>query len=263
MTVQDQPKRSGDSNNISSDVPDPEARLLETLNYSFKNRSLLLQALTHRSFLNEVPTTSVGDNERFEFLGDAVLDLVVSSELMNKFPDAREGTLSRMRSAIVSESALARLARKIELGQALRLGRGELLSGGREKPSILADSFEAVVAAIYLDSDFSEVYRVLQPLLDFRPGEWLARGDAKTELQHVIQAERQMTPTYRLIGEDGPEHEKRFRVQVLVGDEVLGEGDGRSKKEAEQRAAALVISRRKEKAVEKQDSSSKNNSDEV
>lgn len=220
---------------------DPERRLLNAVAYKFRDRHLLLEALTHRSFVNEAEGPDTRDNERFEFLGDAVLDLVVSTELMERFPKAREGELSRMRAAIVHEAGLAALARRIHLGSALRLGRGEERSGGRERDSILSDAFEALVAAVYLDGGYERAAEVLRPLLDLEAGLRLAATDPKTELQQRYQAGRKLTPRYRLVGAEGPEHDKRFVVEVLVDEAVVGTGEGRSKKQAEQRAAANVL----------------------
>lgn len=233
------------SGDASSPSKDPERRLLDALGHEFRDRGLLLEAITHRSFVNEhggFGKPPIRDNERLEFLGDAVLDLVVSAELMRRFEGAREGELSRMRAAIVHEAALARLARRIHLGQALRLGRGEELSGGRDRPSLLADAFEAIVAAVYLDAGLDRAEEVLLPLIDFLPGERLADTDPKTELQQRLQAVHKSAPRYRVVSEDGPEHDKRFVVEVTLEEEVLGTGTGRTKKQAEQQAAAGVLS---------------------
>lgn len=232
-----------ESEGVITPVPskDPVRRMLEALGYAFSDDRLLLEALTHRSYVNEVVDPDIRDNERFEFLGDAVIDLVVSNELMERHPEAREGRLSKIRASIVSEQALARLAREIELGEAIRLGRGEELSGGRDKASILSDAFEALMAAVYLDGGLGEVARVLLSRLVFPDAAALKRGDPKTELQQRVQGERHQTPTYHLAGEDGPDHDKIFEVEIRVGDEVLGRGRGRTKKEAEQRAAASAL----------------------
>jgi ribonuclease III len=215
---------------------DPIARLQFEIGYAFEDHALLMEALTHRSYVNECQEP-VKDNERFEFLGDAVIDLVVSERLMQLHPDAREGALSRMRASIVSESALAGVAISIHLGEALRLGRGEEMSGGRTKPSLIANAFEALIAAIYLDGGMDEVREVLLVHLAF-PNVHVTRGDPKTEIQQRIQAERHITPTYRVVEESGPDHSKEFVVEILVGDQVLARGSGRTKKEAEQQAAA-------------------------
>lgn len=220
---------------------DPEKRLERALGHSFDDRRHLREALTHRSFVNECEEPSVRDNERFEFLGDAVIDLVVSTELMRRYPDAREGPLSKFRASIVSETALAKVAERLEIGAALRLGRGEEMSGGRDKPSILSDAFEALIAAVYLDGGLEAAAKVLLRWLEFPTSTSLHVGDAKTELQQRVQARRHVTPNYRLIGESGPDHDKVFVVELLVEGEVLARGEGRSKKEAEQQAAARVL----------------------
>jgi ribonuclease III len=221
---------------------DPIRKLLSSLDYEFRDQKILMEALTHRSYVNECADPGVHDNERFEFLGDAVIDLVVSEELMERHPDAREGTLSRMRAAIVSEVALASSANALHLGEALRLGRGEDLSGGRSKASLLANAFEALIAGVYLDGGLAKAREVLLEHLQFPESASPPRGDPKTEIQQRIQAERHITPTYRVVEESGPDHSKLFVVEVMVGSEVLGRGSGRTKKEAEQNAAASVLS---------------------
>jgi ribonuclease-3 len=220
---------------------DPTRRLCQVLGYDFEDVTLLNRALTHRSYVNEVGDVEVADNERLEFLGDAVIDLVVSVALMRRFPNAREGGLSKMRASVVSERALAKIARRIRLGDALRLGRGEELSGGRDKASILSDAFEAVMAAVYQDGGFVAAERVLLQHLELPKDGTLERRDPKTELQHRVQAEQHITPSYRLVREFGPEHDKRFEVEILVDGEILGRGEGRTKKKAEQQAAAAVL----------------------
>ena len=220
---------------------DPVQRLVDALGYTFSDPTLMAQALTHRSFVNEVDDPDVRDNERLEFLGDAVLDLVVSVALMGRFPDAREGQLSKMRAAVVSERGLARIARRLSVGPALRLGRGEEMSGGREKPSILSDAFEAIVAAIYLDGGFEEASKVLLSRLPLPSDDSDEHRDPKTELQHRVQAERHITPTYRLVAEEGPEHAKRFVVEIMIGGQPVAVGEGRTKKQAEQQAAARAL----------------------
>lgn len=235
------PEASPEASAPGAPSRDPVKRLLAAVGHGFRDEALLWQALTHRSYVNECADPTVRDNERFEFLGDAVIDLVVSAELMARYPEAREGPLSKMRAAIVSEGALARVAEAVGLGEALRLGRGEELSGGRKKPSILSDAFEALMAAVYLDAGLEKVTEVLAPRLRFPDEAALERGDPKTELQQRIQAARHITPSYRLVEESGPDHSKLFSVEILVGGEVLGRGEGRTKKEAEQRAAAQVL----------------------
>lgn len=219
---------------------DPVFRLMNALGHRFDDPELLTQALTHRSYVNEC-SDPVPDNERFEFLGDAVIDLIVSSELMIRFPEAREGSLSKMRANIVSEGGLARIAEKLQLGEALRLGRGEELSGGRTKPSILSDAFEALIAAVYLDAGLERATQIVLPWFDFPERLELRKFDPKTELQQRVQAELHITPTYRVIGSSGPDHDKVFEIELLIGDMVKSRGEGRTKKEAEQRAAEKLL----------------------
>lgn len=220
---------------------DPMVRLLKLLGHSFDNDRLLMEALTHRSYVNEVKDKSVRDNERLEFLGDAVIDFVVSVELMRRFPEAQEGRLSKIRASVVSEGALAELARDIGLGPALRVGRGEEISGGRDKNSILSDAFEALLAAVYLDAGSDKVAEALLPRLRFPDSAALRRGDPKTEVQQIIQAQRHQTPTYHLVSQRGPDHDRVFEIELRVGENVLATGEGHSKKEAEARAAALAL----------------------
>lgn len=219
---------------------DPVARLMEAINHRFGDLDLLTQALTHRSYVNEC-AERVPDNERFEFLGDAVIDLIVSVELMRRYPEAREGPLSKIRATVVSEPGLARIAERINLGDALRLGRGEELSGGRTKPSILSDAFEALIAAVYMDAGLDKATEVLLPFFDFPSSLELRKVDPKTELQQKVQADLHITPTYRVVAETGPDHDKVFEVELVVGDEVKSRGEGRTKKEAEQVAAAKLL----------------------
>ena len=219
---------------------DPEVRLQQALGHRFESRELLTQALTHRSYVNEC-SEDIPDNERFEFLGDAVIDLVVSTELMRRFPVAREGPLSKIRAAVVSEPGLARIAEQLNLGEALRLGRGEELSGGRSKPSILSDAFEALIAAVYLDAGIDRASEVLLPFFEFPQEVDLERMDPKTELQQRIQAERHITPTYRVVDAQGPDHDKVFHVELLIDGVVKAEGKGRTKKDAEQLAAKRLL----------------------
>jgi ribonuclease III len=226
---------------LPPDITDPIARLEERLGHRFADGRLLHEALTHRSYVNETSVPDVRDNERLEFLGDAVIDLVVSEELMRRYPRAREGRLSKVRASLVSEPGLAKLAELIGLGEALRLGRGEELSGGRSKASILADTFEALIAALYLDAGIDRVRAVLLACLAIPAEDEVDRADPKTDLQQRIQAERHLTPTYRLLEERGPDHDKTFVVEIVVGAEALATGEGRTKKEAEQRAAAKVL----------------------
>ncbi len=228
----------------STPAPDSIGRVEEVLGIRFADRDLLLAALTHRSFINENPEVAIGDNERLEFLGDAVLDLAVSRLLWDRFPQAREGELSRRRAAIVNEAALAQVAATAGIGEALRLGRGEELTGGRTKASLLADAFEATLAAIFLDAGIEVALRVVERLFgDWIQGAAATPEDHKTRLQELVQARFGCVPRYVTLRESGPDHDKVFLVEIQLGDEALGVGEGRSKKSAEQAAARAALER--------------------
>jgi ribonuclease III len=210
----------------------------------FRSPHTALAALTHRSYVNEHPGDGLEDNERLEFLGDAVIDLAVSHRLMERFPAAREGELSKMRASVVDEPGLAALARAFDLGPLLRLGRGEELTGGREKPSLLADAMEAVVAAVYLEGGLGAVQAVIDRYLEEafdRAGAGTLDRDYKTQLQELAQSRFRLAPRYRVVAELGPDHAKTFEVEVELRGEVVGRATGRSKKDAEQAAARLAI----------------------
>ncbi len=220
-------------------------KLLEKeIGYSFSQPLLLKRALTHRSYANEKKLSAEHHNERFEFLGDAVLELAVSQFLMERYPRFSEGDLSKMRAAIVNEKQLAELARNFRLGEHLYVGRGEEQTSGREKPSLLADAYEAVLGAIYLDRGFEKAARVIHrhysKLLDETPMEEFNR-DYKTELQERCQGRFHSIPRYRLVAERGPDHDKIFDVEIFIRNEVAGKGMGHSKKEAEQAAAQEAL----------------------
>ena len=217
-------------------------KLQERLGYSFANTELLKRALMHSSYVPGVG----GDNERLEFLGDAVLELCVSEELYFRFPDMQEGQMTKNRASIVCEEALSRAAHGVGLGAYLLLGRGEDASGGREKPSILSDAFEAVIAAIYLDGGFAHardfIHRFVLPLLDLSTP--VFEKDHKTRLQELIHARTHGKQVkYVLSGESGPDHDKTFTMQAVLENEVLGVGTGHSKQSAGQAAAADALSR--------------------
>lgn len=224
---------------------DPLLLLEERLGWSFRNRALLLEALTHRSYVNEHPDEGIRDNERLEFLGDAVLQLVVSTDLFRRFPDWSEGRLTELRTALIRGERLAAWAEALELGRWLRLGKGEAESA-RARPSVLADAFEALLGAVYLDGGLPAVERLMSRLLPeaidqaLRDLEW---HDPKGRLQHWSQAVRGKTPVYRVVAVEGPPHAARFTVQVLIGDEVVGEGQGTSKREATREAARNALIR--------------------
>ncbi len=214
--------------------------LQEKLHYTFRDIDLLSTALTHRSYINENPQPDTGDNERLEFLGDAVLGLCVSDLLMKKHADFDEGTLSKIRSLLVNEKPLADLAVKLDLGDCLLLGRGEDHSGGRAKESLLANAFEAVIAAIYLDSSFSKTKtllgKLMKPLLN---DEALNAQcfDYKTALQELCQRKYKSAPLYTLLAASGPDHDKIFEVEVTAGGDIRQIGRGKSKKDAQKQAA--------------------------
>ena len=219
---------------------DTLAGLEARIKYRFVNPELLQEALTHRTYVNEAGGK---DNQRLEFFGDAVLDFILSDLLLQRFPDSREGELTKMRAALVDEVGLARLAGELELGASLRLGRGEEKGGGRQKRSLLADAFEALLAAVYLDGGIDPVRRVVQGL--FEPllccPEILCGRDAKTALQELARLERGELPSYELKEATGPDHDRRFTVDIYLGSELMGEGVGRTKKEAEQDAARAAM----------------------
>jgi len=216
-------------------------QLEELLEHAFSDVALLARALTHSSRAHE-EGDAIGGNERLEFLGDAVLDLVTSELLMRRRPDAREGALSRARAAAVNQAALAECAHRLDLGRHVRLGRGEEQSGGREKPSILANVFEALLGALYLDGGLPAAARFIErhvgPALDSKR----TVTDAKTRLQELLQRRGLAAPEYALIRSEGPDHAREFSVQVQSGDDVLGKGSGRSKRAAEQAAARAALS---------------------
>jgi ribonuclease-3 len=220
----------------------PRVEIQQQIVYSFKNTELLERALTHKSFANENKVPA--HNERMEFLGDAVLNLVVSEHLMKTCPDATEGDLSRFRAAVVSEPGLAQVARAIKLGDYLLLGKGEEQTGGRDKDSLLADSLEALIAAVYLDAgaDASKTFilRFFDKIIKKTCNQRVSR-DYKTVLQELCQERRKQLPEYRVISETGPDHQKQFQMEISLKGTVLGHGTGKSKKEAEQRAAKEAL----------------------
>ncbi len=226
----------------------PEA-FEERIGYHYRDGSLLLCALTHSSFANEMKAKgeSVGFNERLEFLGDSVLSIIVSDYLFRQYPDMPEGDLTRVRASAVCEKTLGKLALQLELGKYMRLGHGEELGHGRERVSILADAFEALLASIYLDSGSrSEVEKFLLPRVRPEIVQFIEKGqnkDYKTLLQQIVQQERGELLEYVLVSESGPDHDKSFTVEARLNSNIIGHGTGHSKREAEQLAAkeALVL----------------------
>ena len=215
----------------------------KTLNYVFNQEALLSQALTHRSFSHTPEQTTAQHNERLEFLGDAVLGLVISESVGTIFPTYTEGELSKLKAGLISRATLAKAAGRLHLGQWLRLGRGEEVSSGREKHSLLANALEALIGAIYLDSGLeaarSFIDRVLATeLTNLRDKPEIAvGGDWKSRLQEWMHKHDGTSPQYRLVQESGPDHQKVFSIRVEICGQVMGEGEGHTKKEAEQRAA--------------------------
>ncbi|MDR4495239.1 MAG: ribonuclease III [Nitrospirales bacterium] len=219
-----------------------------SLQYAFRDPTLLLQALTHRSVSPSHSESKLLHNERLEFLGDAVLGLVISESVAEKFPQSSEGELSKIRAGLISRAALAQAARRMNVGAWLKLGRGEETTHGRKKPSLLGNALEAVIGAVYLDGGLEAarlvIRRMLEPEFDkIQRGKLPSiRIDYKTRLQEWAH-QQGSTPMYRLTREIGPDHEKIFLVEVLVDGTVLGDGQGRTKKEAEQQAAQQAIER--------------------
>ncbi|HLQ00213.1 MAG TPA: ribonuclease III [Candidatus Limnocylindria bacterium] len=232
-----------------------QGELEASLEHRFENPKLLERALTHSSFLQQLKPAGpsradtapqeAGDNERLEFLGDAVLGLLATEYLIRRFPDWNEGTLSKSRSRLVNEGSLQEVARRLSLGDYLRLGRGEEKTGGREKPALLADAVEAVVGALYLDGGLGPARRFLgrwlfDPAIQQGTG-WLGQTDYKSALQELLQARGNAPAKYRILRESGPDHRKVFCVEVSVNAQTITSAEGTSKKEAEQSAARLAL----------------------
>jgi ribonuclease-3 len=231
-----------------------DAEFEERLGYQFLSRALLERALTHSSAVPELKPAGMDevesgplpkDNERLEFLGDAVLELLASEYLLATFPEWSEGQLSKSRARIVNAGSLEAAARRLRLGEHLRLGRGEEKTGGREKQTLLADAFEAVVGAVYLDAGLGSAREVLRRVLFEHAleerGERISESDRKSALQEFLQGRGQPPAEYRLAGESGPDHQKLFTIEVWVNGECMAKGEGSTKKEAEQRAARSAL----------------------
>ena len=234
--------------------PEDDDRLVERLGYEFRDRGLLARALTHSSAVPELrvargeeisfAASEIQDNERLEFLGDAVLELLTSEHLLLNYPEWSEGQLSKSRARIVNAHSLEISARRLSLGEHLRLGRGEEKTGGREKPALLADAFEAVVAAIYLDGGLDPARELLAStvfLQALETGENISESDRKSALQEFLQGRGEQPAEYKLAGESGPDHQKTFRVEVWVKGERMASAEGSTKKEAEQKAARSTL----------------------
>jgi len=220
-------------------------KLQDQLRYRFKDTAQLQQAFQHASYVNENVDEKLKDNERLEFLGDAVLDLAISHLLMDRFPGADEGTLSRFRAMLVDEQGLCRVASRLHLGDFVLLGKGEEQTQGRRKPSILANTMEALLGAMYLDGGYESAFQVIQRIFAVS----LERIDTpemvhdfKSRLQEFTQKMNRMMPRYRLVDENGPPHDRRFVVEIAYNGRTIARGEGRSKKEAEQHAAREALS---------------------
>ncbi len=218
--------------------------LQESLGITFDDTALLEQALVHRSYINESPGLASTSNERLEYLGDAVLGMIVADKLYRDNPDLDEGEMTRLRSNLVRKETLARMAKAIGLGDYLYLGKGEDTSGGRQKPVNLASALEAVIAAVYLDQGLAVTEKFVTGLIDTeleKKENQDTLTDYKSKLQELVQSREQQAPSYHVIGTEGPEHGKTFIVEVRLGDSVLGKGAGKSKKAAETEAARSAL----------------------
>lgn len=222
--------------------------LEERLGYRFENRALLKQALTHTSYANEEGLRE--HNQRLEFLGDSVLGLIAADRLYRSRPAAPEGELSLVKSHVVNDEALARCARRLDLGSGLRLGRGEERSGGRAKQSLLACALEAVIGAVYLDGGLRAARRLVEPWIDPEAAEAMDALDAKSDLQESLQGRGLEPPSYRHVGRDGPDHDPVFHVECWVGGRAVAAASGRSKKEAERRAAARALAGMEDRSID-------------
>lgn len=219
-------------------------QLEDRLALRFNDFSLLTRAVTHRSYLNENPGGSLEDNERLEFLGDAVLDFIVGAYLYHRYPELKEGELTMLRAALVRTETLANFARELSLGSNLRLGFGEAENGGRDRPAILCGAFEALMGAVFLDKGLAAVERIVHGLIDPALEGILAEAthrDAKSGFQIWAQGRYNITPRYKVVSAEGPDHAKVFTVAVMLDSEVWGEGSGRSKQHAAQEAAAVAL----------------------
>ncbi len=218
--------------------------LQQTIGYNFKKIENLLLALTHSSFANENKEEGFESNERLEFLGDSVLSLVISENIFNNYKDLSEGEMTKTRANVVCESTISKCSLNIGLGNYLILGKGEELSGGRKRPSILSDAFEALIGAIYIDGGFESAKNFINTMMESLIVDSV-RGaishDYKTQLQEIVQKNGENTVSYRILDEKGPDHDKTFISQVSIGNRVAGTGQGKSKKEAEQNAAKAAL----------------------
>lgn len=236
------PASSSDATNEISKIEG--SKIEEKIYYTFHDKDLLREALTHKSYSNE--HRLLYSNERLEFLGDAVLSLIISDYLIRKFPDSLEGDLSKLRAMVVNETTLSIIAKRINIGKDLFLGKGEDQTGGREKPSILSDAIEALIAAIYLDGGIDNASSFVNRFFHEEIRNYISKGlsyDFKTALQEYCQGRFGILPRYHVSKESGPDHKKVFEVRLFIKDEPYGTGIGKTKKEAEQRAAREALER--------------------
>ena len=219
----------------------------KAIGYTFKDKALITQAFTHSSFVNEQKINKKSDYERLEFLGDAVLEMISSAFLFRKYPQKKEGELSKIRASLVCEPALAFASEKLNIRKYMQLGKGEEATGGRNKESIIADMMEAVIGALFLDGGIEESKRFIDTYVLTNVESMQMFSDSKSILQEIAQGQNLGAVRYEICGESGPEHDKIFDVRVFVGDKNLGEGSGKTKKAAEQKAAyeALLVLKKK------------------
>lgn len=213
----------------------------QKIGYTFKNKDLLIQAFTHSSLVNEQKINKKPDYERLEFLGDAVLEMISSAYLYKTYPDKKEGEMSKIRASLVCEPALAYCSEQINIKKYIQLGKGEEATGGRNKESIIADVMEAVIGALFLDGGIEESKRFIDNFVLTNADSMQMFSDSKSILQEITQGQNLGNIRYEICGESGPEHDKIFEVRVFVGDKNLGEGTGKTKKAAEQKAAYQAI----------------------
>jgi ribonuclease III len=221
-----------------------EFDLLEArLDYTFKNKDLLKEALTHTTYVNEHKDVPCKDNQRLEFLGDTVINSIITTRLFLQFSDEKEGPLTKKRAELISEGALSKIARNLDVGEYLYLGKGEEMDGGRKKPSLLADAYEAIVGAIFLDSSFEVVVRVVESHFEDALGSFgdITITDYKSLLLEYCQSQFRALPKISVVDERGPEHEKEFEVSVALQDRIIGLGRGRNKKQAAQVACKEAL----------------------
>ncbi len=225
-------------------------KLEKKLDLNFKNKDLLVQAFCHKSYLNENPDFELGQNERLEFLGDAVLELVVTEYLFKNYPDNPEGDLTDWRAALVNTKSLSKTSKRLKLGKYLLLSNGEKKERGKSKQYMLADTFEALIGAIYIDRGYNEAKEFIEQHLLVELPKIISLElfkDPKSELQEVAQEKTGITPVYKIVDERGPDHDKKFRMGVFLEDKKLAEGEGGSKKEAEEEAAQKALTKKFDK----------------